>query len=106
MLRVKAGSESRPMTVGPAQHPLQVLEKAAAPADPSPMHRRRASGAIGLVAALLLASLAGRAGSQGVVRPTGSVVTPAQAPPEAPDAPAEPTARYGSYRAAGDSLRL
>src|SRR5262249_30269500 len=104
--RVKASSEGRLMTVGPAQRRLQVLERTEPPADPSPMHSRRASGAIGIVAALLLPWLAGPAGSQGVVRPTGPVVPPARAPPDAPYAPAEPTARYGSYRAAGDSLRL
>ena len=57
-----------------------------------------------MVVAFLL-SLADRGASQGVIRPTGPGVTPAPSASDAPYQPAEPTAHYGSYPVACDSLR-
>jgi hypothetical protein len=67
------------------------------------MHSSPARGAIGIVAVLLCCCLASQGASQAVVRPLGPAVTPARVP--SVYEPAEPAARYGSYRAAGDSLR-
>ena len=68
------------------------------------MQSSQARSAIGIVAVLLCCSLASRGASQGVLRPAGPAVTPAPVPPVYE--PPEPTAHYGSYRAACDSLRL
>ena len=85
------------------------MEKAAAPADSSPMQWIRAGGAIGVVSVLLLPGVAGRGAPLGVVRPMSPSVSPESSLPDTPWVayePSEPSAHYGSYQAARESLRI